>query len=154
MIRILMTGATGYLGSHLVERFVAEPQRYAVTVLKRSFSNDARIRHWLPQLNVFDLDRVRIAEVFEAGAYDMILHSATHYGRRSAPLTDILEANLMLPLRLLEAGISSKVGVFINTDTMLDKRVSEYSLSKRHFSDWLRSQSSRIAAINVSLEHF
>jgi CDP-paratose synthetase len=154
MINILMTGATGYLGSHLAERLLSQPDRYTLTVLKRSFSNDVRIRPLLPRLRVFNIDRTDLADIVRDGGYNVILHAATHYGRRTAPLTDILDANLMLPLRLLEAGITHGVRTFINTDTMLDKRVSEYSLSKRHFNEWLNSQSRRIAAINVSLEHF
>lgn len=154
MIRVLMTGATGYLGSRLLQRLVDLPDGYAVTILKRSFSCDTRIRHLLGRVTALDLDRIRIADAFEGRAYDVIVHAATDYGRKTTSLADIVDANLVLPLRLLEAGITAQVRTFINTDTMLDKRVSGYSLSKRQFREWLESQSSRVAAVNVSLEHF
>lgn len=154
MVSILMTGATGYLGSHLLERLAASPDRYDVTVVKRSVSCDARIRQWLPHIRTFDLDTAELASVFDGHRYDLILHAATDYGRKASTLADILQPNLLMPLRLLEAGISHGVRAFVNTDTMLDKGVSGYSLSKRQFREWLESLSHRVAAVNVSLEHF
>jgi len=44
--------------------------------------------------------------------------------------------------------------VFLNTDTMLDKDVSAYTLSKRQFREWLQSSSRSILGVNVALEHF
>src|SRR3990167_3471727 len=44
--------------------------------------------------------------------------------------------------------------IFINTDTILDKRVSVYSLAKKQFYDWLKLFSTEMPCINVSLEHF
>ncbi|MDD5227026.1 MAG: NAD(P)-dependent oxidoreductase [Candidatus Omnitrophica bacterium] len=36
----------------------------------------------------------------------------------------------------------------------MDKGVSNYSLSKKQFVDWLESYSDRIVGVNVALEHF
>jgi CDP-paratose synthetase len=69
-------------------------------------------------------------------------------------LISILEANLMLPLKLLETGRSNGLKCFVNTDTILDKRVNFYSLSKSQFKDWLKLYSEKMTCINVSLEHF
>lgn len=154
MQRILMTGATGFLGSKLLARLASEPEKYQVTVLKRSTSDTWRIASLLSRLDSYDLDRTPITDVFGTVAFDAILHCATDYGRKPVPRSEMIEANLLLPLRLLEAGIDHGVRTFISTDTMLDKNVSDYTLSKRQFREWLQNLSTRIVGINMVLEHF
>ena len=154
MQRILMTGATGFLGSKLLARLATDPERYRVTVLKRSTSDTWRIASLLNSLDSYDLDRTPIPNIFDAVPFDAILHCATDYGRKLVPRSEMIEANLLLPLRLLETGIDHGVRTFISTDTMLDKNVSDYTLSKRQFREWLQNLSTRIAGINMVLEHF
>lgn len=154
MKRILLTGATGFLGSKLLARLLSPPHVYEVTILKRSFSDTWRIGSLLSQVRSFDLDKVGISDVFDGATYDVILHCATDYGRKAVPRSDVIESNLMLPLRLLETGLDHGVRTFINTDTMLDKNVSDYTLSKRQFREWLNSASSQVAGVNMVLEHF
>lgn len=66
----------------------------------------------------------------------------------------ILECNLFLPLKLFELGGKYGTSCFINTDTILNKRINNYSLSKSQFRDWLIIYSKSLVCINVSLEHF
>lgn len=147
-----ITGATGYLGSHLTRRL--HQRGHKVVVLKRSGSNVARIADILPELSSYDLDIQPLDAVFEEQHYTCILHCATNYGRKAVSRASIIEANLVLPLRLLEAAIQHGTPFFVNTDTVLDKRVSAYSLSKRQFRDWLATLSASICGINIALEHF
>ena len=154
MKRVLLTGATGFLGSKLLARLLTAPDMYEVTILKRSFSDTWRIEPLLPRVRSFDLDKIRIWDVFERSRYDTILHCATDYGRKAVPRSDIIESNLLLPLRLLEAGLDNGVRSFVNTDTMLDKNVSDYTLSKRQFREWLQTVSGVVSGINMVIEHF
>jgi CDP-paratose synthetase len=149
---ILVTGGTGFLGSRLVRALVARGDQ--VTVLKRSFSNTHRLTEVSQDVRYFDLDRVNLEQVFADSGFDSVIHCATDYGRKDVPAHAVIEANLVLPLRLLDLAKSNGVRAFVNTDTILDKRVSHYSLSKRQFSDWLRSFSSHLVGINIALEHF
>jgi len=127
-----------------------------VVVLKRSFSNTALISDLIgrPEARSYDIDQVRLDRVFVECDVDIILHCATNYGRRDNNPIEIIEANLMLPLRLLLLAAEHGVGCFVNTDTLLDKRVNSYSLSKKHFLDWLKVYKDRMRCINVALEHF
>jgi predicted glycosyltransferase involved in capsule biosynthesis len=59
-----------------------------------------------------------------------------------------------MPLQLLELGKKTRVNCFINTDTILDKRVSYYSLSKNQFREWLELYAKEMICLNVALEHF
>jgi CDP-paratose synthetase len=149
--KILITGATGYLGSRLVQNLVSD---YDVTVLKRRTSNTFRIESLLSQLTCLNIEEVDFSSLFADRAFSGVIHCATNYGRDENDLNDTIEANLILPLRLLKHAFESKLEFFINTDTVLDKRISYYSLSKAQFKDWFIFFSCKIKSINVELEHF
>lgn len=150
---LVMTGATGYLGSAIV-RSLIDLDIYKVIILKRSFSNTFRIDELLKSVTVYNIDEISVEKVFEENAIDIILHCATDYGRKSINPMQIVEANLMLPVKLLECGRKNNVKVFVNTDTILDKRINHYSLSKKQFRDWLLSYKSSLVCVNVELGHF
>ncbi|MDD2828634.1 MAG: NAD(P)-dependent oxidoreductase [Sulfuricurvum sp.] len=149
---ILLTGATGFLGSHILDALVA--QGHTVIILKRSSSKLNRIKHLINNIVMYDIDKQHLADIFKKFHIEMIIHCATNYGRSQRKADEIVEANLMLPLKLLLLGIEHGIKTFINTDTLLDKRVNEYSLSKKQFLDWLKIYSDSIYAINIALEHF
>lgn len=151
-LTVLATGGTGFLGAHLVRRLAADG--HDVILAKRSTSSMARVADLAGRLKTFDLDRNALEDVFAKHRIDMILHCATDYGRKQTSASRVIDANLVLPLQLLELAAQAKMRVFINTDTILDKRVSVYALSKHQFSDWLRTFSPQLTAINVALEHF
>lgn len=149
---ILITGATGFLGSNLLRRFVAGGLK--VLVLARKTSNLSRIQDCLAEVRVFYVEDSDFEAIFKEFKVDAVVHCATNYGRKIPSPLSILEANLMLPLKLLQVGMNNGLKCFINTDTILDKRVSFYSLSKSQFRDWLKLYSEKLACVNVSLEHF
>jgi nucleoside-diphosphate-sugar epimerase len=149
----LLTGATGYLGSNLLKKLLAEDE-FNVVVLKRSFSNTFRIADCLSKVQIYDADKINFESIFKQQQIDIILHCATDYGRKNTPMLQTIEANLLLPVRLLELGKQYGVKAFINTDTILDKRINAYSLSKKQFKEWLFFSKDSLACINASLEHF
>jgi CDP-paratose synthetase len=149
--KILVTGATGYLGSNLVHSLVND---YELVILKRRTSNTLRINSILGQLKTINIEDVSFAELFKNQNFSGVIHCATNYGRDDHDLDDTIEANLILPLRLLKNAIENKVEFFINTDTILDKRINYYSLSKAQFKDWFLFFSGKIKSINIELEHF
>ncbi len=151
---VLVTGATGFLGSHLVRRLLQEG--YRVVILKRSFSNTWRIEDVLPQLICYDIDKCDLEQPFQdVGKIDAVIHTATCYGRNQESLSSVLDANTVFPLRLLEIAIQFKVKTFLNTDTSLPKLLNDYSLSKKQFSEWGQyfSRLSQIYFVNIILEH-
>lgn len=151
---IVLTGATGFLGSHLLAKLLHRGEE--VLVLKRSFSNTRRIDPLLAHVRHLDLDTDQdgLDATFRSGRVRTVIHCATDYGRRDTEPYRIVEANIMLPLRLLCLAQKHGTGCFINTDTILDKRISHYSLSKSQFLQWMVFHSSRLTCINLALEHF
>ena len=150
--KILITGGTGYLGSKILG--ICVRQGYQVAVLKRRQSNTFRIAGYLPRIKSFNTEDVSLESTIICEKYDVILHCATEYGRRDTPVADVISANLLLPLRLLELSVRAGTKVFINTDTMLDRRISHYSLSKKQFKDWLLAIPGEQARVNIAIEHF
>ncbi|MCB9818876.1 NAD(P)-dependent oxidoreductase [Candidatus Nomurabacteria bacterium] len=150
---ILITGATGYLGSNLTRRLLEE-DGHTIVAMKRSFSNTHRVNDVSSKIQWFNLDDTELSDVFAKYKFDVVIHCATDYGRKEVNPLQIIEANLILPLRLLELANNNNVPVFINTDTMLDKRISHYSLSKKHFREWMAGYDKKMVLINMVLSHF
>jgi CDP-paratose synthetase len=150
---ILLTGATGFLGSHLLEALVES--QYRVVILKRSFSDTWRIRHLLHKVTSYDLDKQPMDLAFKDQKINVVIHTATHYGRNNDPVSKIVETNTLFPLQLLETASLFKTDTFFNTDTLLYKYLNNYALSKKHFTEWLKlfSEDSRIKGINLKIEH-
>lgn len=149
---ILLTGATGFLGANLLKRLISED--YNVIILKRSFSDTFRIQNIINKCRSYDIDKTDLKSIFCENKIDIIIHCATNYGREDKNPLEIIQSNLTFPLELLLLGIENNVKTFINTDTILDKNINHYSLSKKHFNEWLQTYSDRIKVINVALEHF
>lgn len=149
---ILMTGATGFLGSNLLKMLLKEGHN--VTILKRTTSNTFRINNVLSAIGTYNLDQINIDQCIREVKPQMVVHCATDYGRKNTDPSTVIDANLMLPLRLLEACRTFNVRCFINTDTYLDKGINYYSLSKKQFREWLETYSADLVCVNIILEHF
>jgi len=149
---VLLTGATGFLGSNLLNKLLE--LEYDVIILKRTFSKLFRIEKHINSIKFYDLDTCILETVFQENNIDIVLHTATQYGRKEEQIIDIVESNLMLPLKLIGLAKNYGVKTFVNTDTLLDKRVSSYALSKKQFRNWLQFYANDMVCINISLEHF
>jgi nucleoside-diphosphate-sugar epimerase len=152
-MKILITGATGFLGSNLLKRLVLNEAR-DVIVLKRKRSNLARIQDLCDRVTFLNIEETNPEILFATNSIETIIHCATDYGRKEINPLEIIEANCMLPLRLLCLGKEYGLRCFINTDTILDKRVNYYSLSKNQFKQWLEMYSPELVAVNMEIEHF
>ncbi|MEG6612856.1 NAD(P)-dependent oxidoreductase [Pseudoclostridium thermosuccinogenes] len=159
-MKVLLTGATGFLGSHVLQELVK--QNIYMVVLKRSFSNDYRIRKLRSGYTSYDIDRVSLSEIFEKESkIDAVIHCATSYGRQNEEVSDIFQTNVCFPLRLLEIASCYNTDIFINTDTFFCKMTTpngymqSYVLSKKQFKDWGRlfAGSEKIKFVNLQLEH-
>ena len=116
-MKVLLTGATGFLGSHILKGLVE--QNIETVVLKRSFSNDNRIDKYRAQYKAYYVDRISLQEIFEKESIiDAVIHCATNYGRKNEKVSEVFQSNVVFPLQLLE------IATFFNTDTALNKTES------------------------------
>jgi nucleoside-diphosphate-sugar epimerase len=148
---LLLTGATGFLGSHLLETLL--DHNHTVVVLKRSTSDLWRIHHLLDRIKSYDIDLQPLELAFEEQQIQAVFHTACHYGRNQDPMHQIVQTNLLLGLRLLDACLQFNTDTFFNTDTLLQKYLNSYTLSKKQFVEWLKQQSDKIQVVNLKLEH-
>lgn len=151
MKSLLITGINGYLGSELAKKY---NKSYNIIGLEYSLENLYRIKDKTYKL-YSSKDGID-DNLFKENKIDLIIHTATFYGRNSESDNEIIYSNLFLPQLLLQKAIISKCPLFINTDTTLDRYTSSYSLSKKQFNDWLKfySNSQKIKVVNLKLEHF
>jgi nucleoside-diphosphate-sugar epimerase len=152
--RILFTGATGFLGSHLLRELLKNSCQ--VVILKRSFSDLSRIKDLTKKIKSFDIDLIPLKKPFEEyGPFDCVIHTATNYGRQGETATEVFEVNLSFPLHLLNTAIFFNTATFFNTTTILNQRLNYYALSKRQFEDWGRlfADSGKIQFVNIKLDH-
>lgn len=149
---VFLTGATGYLGSYLLRRLILNGNE--VYCLRRKTSSISRVNDIAGKTHWVDLESINFDEFFKKNKIDFVVHCATNYGRKEVDPILTIQANLILPLQILHAASCNNVSAFINTDTVLDKGVNNYSLSKKQFLDWLESYSEKITGVNMELEHF
>lgn len=153
--KILLTGVTGFLGSHLAKELLATG--YEVVALKRKFSSLRRVDSIVSEIDFFDIEGLDFDHLFRnCGKIDTIIHTATCYGRNNESVSEIFTANTEFPLRLLDAGNRAGVEIFLNTDTVLDKYLNLYALSKNQLLQWgeFFSMHEKIHFVNIRLEHF
>lgn len=120
MKNILMTGATGFIGSHIAERLVQEG--YKVIILKRSFSDIWRIKNFFHKLIVYDIDKITLEEIFKQNEIDVIIHLATFYKKFHAfgDIDDMLNTNINFPVKIIDLAIKYNVSLYINTGTYFE----------------------------------
>ena len=163
-MNVLLTGATGFLGSHLLTTLLQDG--YSVSVLKRSSSDCRRIADKLGNCLTYDIDHTPVDVIFQEQKFGAVIHCATDYGK-NVQADQVVKSNLIFPLQLLETAISAQCPYFINTDSFFTKQLPErfiqsrelyspeYTLSKYQFREWgrLRAIDGQINFINLQMEH-
>jgi len=149
---ILLTGVTGFLGSYLLKAFINNG--YEVIALKRSTSNTYRIDDCLNQIILYDIDKTELLDIFENHTIDVVVNTVTNYGRKDTKISSIVDTNLMFGLKLLEESVNVNVKACINTDTLLERDINAYALSKAQLVDWIKFLSNKnTKMINIKIEH-
>ena len=127
---ILVTGATGFVGSHLVKKILEED--YNLTGTKRTTSSLWRIEDVSQEINFYNVDTDRIDiinDIFEDNKVDCVIHLATYYKKfTESPqeIENIIDSNITFPSLILDIATRNKVPYFINTGTFF-----EYNLNKK-----------------------
>lgn len=162
---ILITGATGFIGSKLVEELINAD--YEVGCLCRTKSNYERVKSFYNKCKWYNLDEIDIDELFRKNKIEAVIHCATAYGKGNTHFADIYYSNCNMPLELLKAASKHGTELFINTDSFFTKPLDfgwkigqktymdNYTKSKYIFREIAREniESCTLAFINLRLEH-
>lgn len=129
---ILLTGGTGFIGSHLLEELLHHDEK--VILLKRSFSNTWRINEFLDNENLIliNTDKIKLEDIFSQYSIEGIFHLATFSQRKheSSLVSEMIQSNIEFPTKLLENSINNNTNYFINTGSFF-----EYDLSNSPISE-------------------
>lgn len=156
-MKILLTGASGFLGSALALHW--RNTGHQVALLLRPTSQLHRLRGFDAS---FDIGRCTTDAEVEAFVRkvqpEVVVHTACAYGRQGETSLQLFDANLRLGLVILQALQHTAQPVsFINTGSALEPDVSPYALSKHQFAQWGRMLAAQLGGklrfVNVLLQH-
>ncbi|OGF54372.1 MAG: hypothetical protein A2452_02215 [Candidatus Firestonebacteria bacterium RIFOXYC2_FULL_39_67] len=117
--RVLITGASGFIGSHIVNR-IRKDNTVAVVMLNDEHST--RIEDSLGGIIRYNVDLKSTSDIMKVVADfkpDVILHLASIYAvnHKSEQIESLIETNVLGITNLLEASVAGKVKLFVNTST-------------------------------------
>jgi nucleoside-diphosphate-sugar epimerase len=125
-MKALVTGATGFVGSHVAGRLAAD--NHVVHALIRRSSNRELLAgiQGNVEFHVIDGSRTYLADLIKAISPDVVFHTASMFlaDHRSEDVRDLIESNIAFPCELVEA--------MVRNDTL---RLVNCSSSWQHYQD-------------------
>jgi nucleoside-diphosphate-sugar epimerase len=161
-MRILVTGATGFVGGHLVEKLLTE--RHEVHVLVRQRTDLAKFGD--------NLDRIvshrhggstsNMIELVKNSQPDLVMHLASLFLGEHQPddVDDLIQSNVLLSTQLAEAMAANDVKLLVNVGTSWQhyedddyNPVNLYAATKQAFRSILSYyiETDQIKVINLEL---
>lgn len=121
-MNILLTGATGFIGSFVAEKLLKEG--HSVFCTKRPASSLWRLDNIKERIFFITLDSLSdIPKIFFKRQIEMIVHLAGAYIKNEYCMHDIQllhKANVLFPSLLFQAGLNNGVKYIINTGTCFE----------------------------------
>lgn len=151
---ILITGINGFLGSHLSKKL---SETYNIIGLEYKLDNLFRLEGC--EFKIYESKYEILENIFLKNNIYAVIHAATIYRKKNEPIEQLINTNIILPIKLYELAGKHNVLLFLNTDSFFNqsntkyKYLSDYTLSKKHVLEWLRLTISNCKLINMKLFH-
>ncbi len=146
-MKLLVTGATGFIGRHLTKRLITEG--HEVSILVRANSNVGELENLLAknQIHIYDGSDASLLNALSLSNPNIVFHLAslfiTHHKQEELPL--LIESNIKFPAQLLECMSHLGFKNFINAGTSwqhynneLFNPVNLYAATKQAFEVLLK----------------
>ena len=142
-MQILILGKNSYLGNHIGAALKNEGQDVFFLTHEQIPSDEKSV------FSIAELENIK-------EAFQIIINCVVNYGKNGEDCCDVIETNILYPLKVLEWAAKNNVRYFINTATSITSLINSYTLSKNQFSEWGKfySEHKPIQFINIVLEHF
>lgn len=127
-MRILLTGATGYLGSNIAHAL--EDDGHEVTCIVRKESCTEGLKSYRLIMNNLD----EIDEELSCRKYDWVINTACVYRQNASLYGDMINANLVFPSQLLNLAVKNHISNFMTMGTSLPDTFNMYSFTKSGLS--------------------
>jgi nucleoside-diphosphate-sugar epimerase len=159
-LKILITGANGYLGSYITKKFIENNAE--VTIVVRRSSNLDRISIVVKNINILYLEDEEFLVKIRKTKVDILINAIVDYGRESPYFFNLLETNVLLPFKILDLVCKEKGFIYFTFDSFyakqefLDKKIMpEYVLSKNQLNEWLDlyNKTTKVTIMVLRLEH-
>jgi nucleoside-diphosphate-sugar epimerase len=161
MKKILITGATGFIGSFLLKKFYTKNKIYII--LRNKSKDNKKIKDYknikIISYKTFDELNRKLKKI----TVNVVIHCATHYVKNHtyADLTDLNKSNILYGNILLENLKVMKVKKFINFSTVWEdynsikeNHYNLYTVYKKSFSlliDYYSKNLSKIKFFNIMI---
>ncbi|MGC8622026.1 MAG: NAD-dependent epimerase/dehydratase family protein [Caldisphaera sp.] len=168
-IKVLLTGANGFIGSYVIDNLVKD-ESYEIGITLRKSSDIWRIKENIQKIESFFVDQIDIDEIISNFKPDIVIHLAVYYKKRHiyGNIDEMLKTNVIFPTKLLDSMIKNNVHFFINTGTFTEYAVDKndlttqsqispanlYSATKVSFEDILKFYGSNYNLNAVTLKLF
>jgi CDP-paratose synthetase len=148
---VLVSGATGFLGSLLCERLINGGKKVVSLIRDSSSINKLQsIKSHISFIDVNQLDRL------SDYSFEFFFHVATNYGKGNISKESVFESNLHFPTHVINQLLTNNLcRRIINIDTLLPDNISTYAESKSLFREFLiKTASKHMTIINLKSDMF
>lgn len=159
-MKILVTGGTGFIGSHIISQL--KKQGYTVHLLVRPSTDTSQLVLKHIAYYEFNGDIGWLIGHLESEKYDGVVHLASLFLAQhdSSDIAELINSNILFSTQLLEAASKSHINWFINTGTFWQHYqnkdyapVNLYAATKQAFEDLAQFywQTNQINFITIKL---
>lgn len=127
-MRILITGANGFVGSHVLESLL-ENSENKIAITLRTTSDISRIKSHIKnnEIAIFYLDKEPIEYIITSFKPDIVIHLSVYYKKKHdfEDIDEMFRSNITFPAKILDSMVKNNSRFFINTGTFTEFLIDE-----------------------------
>ncbi len=119
-MKIFLTGGTGFIGSHLLKKFIKEGHQITALIRQKNCQKLKKLSEFTNFKSFeYNEENQNLDKHFSINNYDLIIHLATYYGTNDdqKDLHQLINTNIEFSTSLLSCATKYSVKNFINTGT-------------------------------------